>query len=114
MPYNVTAARVAPEPPVAGKPQNLPPSWPGPPLFLFMPRLYKKGEAMPKGFYQKRKSVLTEELTRRIAHLRAVKEALLRIHPGEDAHEAIIALDERICWLELELERAHWQWVSNE
>ena len=62
--------------------------------------------------FKKRKSVVTEELTRRITHLKAVRNTLLKIHPGEDAQEAIIALDERICWLERELERAHWQWVS--
>ena len=64
--------------------------------------------------FEKRKSVETEELSRRINHLKAVRSTLLKIHPGEDAHEAIVALDERICWLEREHEQAHFQWVSNE
>ena len=66
---------------------------------------------MPKVFYQKRKSVQTEDLYHRINHLKAVRSTLLKIHPGEDAHEAIVALDERICWLEREHEQAHFQWV---
>ena len=61
--------------------------------------------------FEKRKSVQTEELSRRINHLKAVRSTLLKIHPEADAHEAIVALDERICWLEREFEQAHWQWV---
>ena len=67
---------------------------------------------MPKGFYQTKQAVKSEELKSRIENLKTIRSTLLKIHPDEDSHEAIVALDERICWLQHELDRAHWQWVE--
>ena len=67
---------------------------------------------MENGSFQRKKSIVTEDLDERIRRLKTIRNTLLRTHPEDDSHEAIVALDERICWLERELERAHWQWVG--
>ena len=66
---------------------------------------------MPKGFYQTKQAVKSEELKSRIENLKTIRSALLKIHP-DDAHEAIVALDERICWLQRGLECAGLRWLD--
>jgi CHASE2 domain-containing sensor protein len=37
-----------------------------------------------------------------VDHLRTVRRALLKAHPGSENHAVIIAIDEMICWYEKE------------